>query len=91
MMSMLLSLTALQVVNMTTCGATNNEKMILTDEDSWFLETILIDTLRPRQDNCHFADAIFKVIFVSENSCILIKISLTYVPGGPVYHKSALV
>ena len=29
-----------------------------------------------------FADDIFKCIFLNENVCILIKISLTFVPNG---------
>ena len=32
------------------------------------------NTLRPRQDGCHFADAIFRCIFFNENCCILIKL-----------------
>ena len=35
-----------------------------------------LNTLRLKQNGCHFADAIFKHIFVNENICILIQISL---------------
>ena len=31
-----------------------------------------INTLNPRQNGCHFADKIFKLIFLHENSCIYI-------------------
>ena len=39
-----------------------------------------------------FADDIFKWIFVNEKFfCILIKISLKFVPKGPIDNKAALV
>ena len=37
------------------------------------------------------ADNIFKCIFVNEKFCILIKISLKFVPKGPIDNNSALV
>ena len=39
-----------------------------------------INTLRPRQNGRHFADDIFKWIFLTENVWILINISLKFVP-----------
>ena len=39
-----------------------------------------INTLRPRQNGRHFADDIFECIFLNENVCIPIKISLKFVP-----------
>ena len=47
--------------------------------------------LRPRQNGRHFADNIFKRIFVNENVRISIKISLKFVPKGPVNNILALV
>ena len=44
----------------------------------------LYDTLRPRQNGRHFADDIFKCIFIKENIWISIKISLKFVPKGPI-------
>ena len=38
----------------------------------------------PLQNGCHFADDIFKHIFLSETVRILIKISLKFVPKGPI-------
>ena len=38
-----------------------------------------------------FADDIFEFIFVNENICILIKISLKFVPKGPIDNKAAMV
>ena len=49
-----------------------------------------LNTLRPRQNGCHFAD-IFKCIFLNENVLIAIKISLKFVPKGPINNIPALV
>ena len=49
------------------------------------------NTLRPRQNGCHFADDIFKCIFLNENVWIPIKISLKFVPKGPINNIPALV
>ena len=43
------------------------------------------------QNGCHFADHIFKHIFINENFCILILISLKFVPNGPIENKPALL
>ena len=43
------------------------------------------------QNGHHFADDILKWIFMNENFCILIKISLKFVPEGPIDKKSVLV
>ena len=51
----------------------------------------IINTLRPRQDGRHFADDIFKCIFLNENAWISIKISLRFVPKGPINKIPALV
>ena len=50
-----------------------------------------INTLRPRRNEQHFADNIFKRIFFNENVWISIKISLKYVPMGPINNIPALV
>ena len=50
-----------------------------------------INTLRPRQNGRHFADDTFKLIFVNENVRISIKISLKFVPKGPINNIPALV
>ena len=49
------------------------------------------DTLRPRQNGLHFADGTFKCIFLNENVRISIKISLKFVPKGPINSIPALV
>ena len=50
-----------------------------------------LNTLRLRQDGRHFPDKIFKHIFLNENIWILIKISLKFVPNGPINNIPALV
>ena len=51
----------------------------------------VVNTLRPRQNGRHFADDTFKRIFLNENVEILIKISLKFVPKGPINNIPALV
>ena len=50
-----------------------------------------INTLRPRRNEQHFAGDIFKRIFFNENVWISIKISLKFVPNGPINNIPALV
>ena len=56
-----------------------------------FLEDCFFNTLRPRQNGRHFADAIFNYIFLNENIWIPIKISLKFVPKGPISNIPVLV
>ena len=51
----------------------------------------IVNTLRPRQNERHLADDIFKCIFLNENVWIPIKISLRFVPKGPINNIPALV
>ena len=53
--------------------------------------TYVAHTLRPRQNGRHFADDIFKCIFLNENVWIWIKISLMFVHKGPINKIPALV
>ena len=50
-----------------------------------------VNTLRLRENGRHFADDIFKCIFVNENLLIPIKKSLKFVPKGPIKNIPALV
>ena len=52
---------------------------------------VLFSTLRPRQKGSHFADDIFKCIFLNENVWIPIEFSLKFVPKGPINNIPALV
>ena len=51
----------------------------------------VFNTLRPRQNDRHFADDVFKCIFFNGNLWIAIKISLKFVPKGPINNVPALV
>ena len=55
------------------------------------MESASINTLRPGQNGRHFADNVFKCIFLSENVRIALKISLEFVPKVPITNIPALV
>ena len=50
-----------------------------------------LNTLRPRQNGRPFPDEIFKCILLNENVRIRIKISLEFVPKGPINNIPAMV
>ena len=50
-----------------------------------------VNTLRPRQNGRHFADDVFKRIFLNENVWISITISLKFVLKGPINNIPSLV
>ena len=50
-----------------------------------------VNTLRPRQNDRCLTDDTFKRIFLNENVRISIKISLKFVPKGPINNIPALV
>ena len=56
----------------------------------WCIWMDSVNTLWPRQNGRNFADNIFKWIFLNENVWILIKISLKFVPQGPINNIPAL-
>ena len=53
--------------------------------------TVFFNSSPPGQNGRHFADDIFRRIFANEKSCIFIKISLKFVPKGPLNNNPALV
>ena len=53
--------------------------------------SLILNTLRPRQNGRHFPDDIFKWIFLNENVWISINISLKFVPKSPINNIPALV
>ena len=55
------------------------------------MQQVLVNTLRQRQDGCHFPDDIFRCILLNENIWITINISLSFVPKGPIDNIPALV
>ena len=50
-----------------------------------------VNSSPPGQNGRHFADNIFRCIFVSEKFSILMTISLQFVPKGPIDNNRALV
>ena len=50
-----------------------------------------VNLLRPTWNRRHFADDIFKCIFFNKNVLISIKISLKFIPKGPINNISTLV
>ena len=61
--------------------------LISSDGHCW----ILVNS-SPSGQNCrHFADDIFRCIFMNEKFCILIKISLKFLPKFPIDNNPALV
>ena len=75
-------------------GTSSDSNFKLSDLSSVYCNTVwssLFNTLRPRQNGRHFADDIFKCIFLNENVCIPIKISLKFVPECPNNNIPALV
>ena len=51
----------------------------------------LFNTLTQRQNGHHFPDGIFQCIFLNENPWILLKISIKFVPKGPIDNIPVLV
>ena len=64
------------------------QKMFTFDDVIMLYATI--NTLTPWRNGRHFADDIFKCNFLDENVWIPIKISLTFVPQGPINNIPAL-
>ena len=52
---------------------------------------LFFNSILPGQNGRHFADDIFRCIVVNEKFCLLIKISLKYVPKSPIDSISVLV
>ena len=50
-----------------------------------------LNSLAPGKNGHHFADDIFRCIFMNEKFWILIKISLKFVPKGQIHINPALV
>ena len=62
-----------------------------TQQDGQLLQAGFFNTLRPRQNGCRFADDTFKTHFLEKKIRISIKISLKFVPKGPINNNPALV
>ena len=55
------------------------------------LPEVMLTHLPLKKNNCHFAENSFRHTFMHEKFCILIKISLKFVPKGPIGNNPALV
>ena len=51
----------------------------------------LFNSFPPGQNVRHFVGDLFRCFFMNEMCCILIRISLKFVPKGPIDYKAALV
>ena len=70
------------------CGQTLSQYPTKQTKQSRF---VLFNRMKPEQNGRHFADTIFKSIFLNENYHIFTQISLKFVPNGPIYDKPSLV
>ena len=64
---------------------------LLHQVSGYLIYPLYINSFLPGQNGRHFVDHIFRCICVNEKFCILIKISLKFVPKGPIDNKPALV
>ena len=63
--------------------------IFFSEDGSYFVP--VINSSPPVQNDRHFADDTFRCTFVNEKFYILIKISLNFVPKGPIDNNLALV
>ena len=69
----------------------NRQYVIIWPNDGLFYWCIMcvtwhrwVNSSPPGQNGCHFSDDNFKCIIMNEKFCILIQISLNFVPKGPI-------
>ena len=72
-------------------GSTMAPRNLLSEIDIHHIQTQLINSSPPGQNGRHFADDIFKHIFLNENVRIFIQFSLEFVPKGLIDNRSSLV
>ena len=70
---------------------TVKESHVLSSSLSLSICGCVVNTFRVRQNGRHFADNIFKCIFLNKNVWIRFKISLKFVTRGPINNIPALV
>ena len=76
---------------MQTGGIIMDFALVVIIHPKWEPIDLKVNTLRQRRNEQHFANDIFKRIFFNENVWISIKISLKFVPKGPINNIPALV
>ena len=72
-------------------GCTGDQNHVVTHVIGCVWGMFGFNTLKHEQNGRRFADSIFKCIFVNENVCILIYISLKCVPKDAIDNEYALV
>ena len=55
------------------------------------IHSVTVNTMKPIQNGRHFADDIFKCIFLNQNVWISLNISLKFVSKGPINNIPALI
>ena len=83
-------------VSLLICRRSIASRELAPSERMWLLSVSIsnentLNSLRPRQNERHFADDIFNLIFMNENFRISIKFPLKFVPKGPINIIPALV
>ena len=73
------------------CISCQDSKITIVFFAIWYVQLPHPHPLHPGQNGCHFADDNFRCILVNKKFCILIKISLKFVPDCSIDKKSALV
>ena len=63
----------------------------LPSNSTHLIDQVVINSSPPGQNGHHFEENISRGIFMNEHLCILIRISLMFVPQGPIDNKSVLV
>ena len=84
----------IQFLKMVRYSSDTRIKLTTFSRVMWYknkMRTVIINTLRPTQNGCHFANDIFKCISLNENVQISSKISLRVVPKDPINNMSLLV
>ena len=66
-------------------------KWLKCPREAWERVVLTVSTLRPGEIGRHFPDNALESIFLNENVRISIKISLNFVPRGPITNIPALV
>ena len=83
----MISIFSCWVVGCATRGTRSGSYFKCYSSQGW----VRVDTLRLRQNGCHFADDTFKCIFLNKNMWISTKISVKFVPEGPINNIPAVV
>ena len=76
--------------NTTICIQENEFELVRCKIPALLSQPQCVNTLRQRQNGCHFPKNIYKCILVNENVWVLIKISLKFVPNDPISNIPAL-